>query len=79
MERVLETGSSIGSAKKTRNPWNLILKKFCAFKTEQDVKGLEEARDNFLEDHTKEFGLLDYPFGDASSSLYSFHFKEKPL
>ena len=77
-ERVSETGSSMGSAKKMPNSWNLVLKKFCASKTEEDIKGLEEARDNFLEEHAKEFGLLDYPFGDASSRLYGFHYKEKP-
>ena len=66
----------MGSARKTPNPWNLVLEKFCASKTEEDIKGLEEARDNFLEEHAKEFGLLDYPFGDASSRLYGFHYKE---
>ena len=67
----------MGLAKKMPNPWNLVLGKVRAFKTEEDIKGLEEARDNFLEDHAKEFGLLDHPFGDASSLLYGFQYKEK--
>ena len=52
-ERVSETGSSMGSAKKMPNSWNLVLEKFCASKAEEDIKGLEEARDNFLEDKKK--------------------------
>ena len=58
---------------KRPNPWNLVFEKFCASKTEEDMKGLEEARDNFLQDQ-KKLGLLDYPFGYASSQLYCFHF-----
>ena len=38
----------------------------------------EPGRSKFLEDHAKEFGLLDFPFC-ASSSLYCFHYKEKHL
>ena len=34
-----------------------------------DIKGLEEARDSFLEDHAKEFGLLDYPFGNLLANF----------
>ena len=65
--------------KKTPNPWNLVLEKFCASKMEEDINCLEEARNNFLEDNAKEFGLLHYPFGDTSSRLYGFHYKEKLL
>ena len=54
-----------GFGEKMPNSWNHVLENFCASKTE-DIKGLEKARDSFLEDHSKEFGLLDYPFGIAN-------------
>ena len=50
-EGVSASESSTVSAKKRPNPWNLFMEKFCAAKTDEDMKGLEEASDKFLEDH----------------------------
>ena len=57
-----------GFGEKMPNSWNHVLENFCASKTE-DIKGLEKARDSFLEDHSKEFGLLDYPFGNLLANF----------
>ena len=50
-EGVSASGSSMGSAKKRPNPWDPVMEKFCAAKTDEEMKGLEEASDEFLEDH----------------------------
>ena len=41
------------------------------FCQDEDMKGLEEARDNFLEDHAAEFGFLSSLFNEAPATQAS--------